>query len=1187
VESNRFLPLGLMLFSLLAVLAAGSRAYGQEFRGSIKGQVTDPQGAIVPGAKITVVREGTQEPYAATTNAAGTYSIPYVLPGVYKITVEAQGFKRATSEAVTLDVAQKLNLDFQLEIGSVSEQVLVQADSAMVNTGDASGGSVLDTEKIQNLPLNGRQVYMLLSLTPGVRFTQTQFGAQGFSGTRGWDVNSSYVINGVGTRGYNQFTLNGAPITIQQNGTWEIAPNVDGIQEVNIMTNTYDAQYGRAGGGTVNMVMKAGTNAFHGTVFDYFRNSVFDANTFTNDFRGAPKGLHNQHQFGGTVGGPIQRDKTFFFFSFEGWREVVPFPVGPTSTPAAAFRMLPNGSVDFTPSGFVIYDPLSTHCANNSNPCNSFIRDPFPGNVIPANRINPTGLKLLGLYPQPNGPGVFNNFFATGLLGRYNYNQPIVRVDRSFGDKTRVYGLFAWWRGHEFRNTQGFDGPAQRGNILTERDDTSIVLDATHTFSATIVGDLRISLSRFHSNFPDGSVSAGTASLTAQDLGLNMPQIATTTHGFAPQIQVDQYPDIIGNTIAIAYETNFDVAPSVTQSHGRHTFHYGGDYMLIAHANPGIGQPNGIFHFGPGFTQRNPFQRGSNDGFGLADLLLGYPDSGSVQFNTTYYGTYPYFAFYFQDDIKLRSNLTLNLGLRWDDEVSVKERFNRLVDGFCFTCKSPLTGQITFPANNTLPNGATMPNPILGGITFAGVNGSPDRPYKNYLDHWQPKIGIAWAINPKTVLRGGYGISHAFGIDLDLPQTGFSQTTSYISSVDGGLTPTNFFHSGTPFQNGILLPIGSSQGLLTGAGAGITFDQPTRRIPRVHQWSLGIQRELPKSILLDISYVGTYAAQLRAPFQFNTLTADAIAEGAANHAFLDQNVPNPFFGVLPAATALGSSRTVPVWRLMVPFPEFNGSVFSNTEPDGFSTYEALKVKAEKRISNSGAAIRGLSFITSFTWSKSMRADNYVNQTNGNGNAIQDPQGHLNYVIADYDRPWDLAISGVWGLPFGQGGLIGKDARGLIGHLINNWNLDWIVTAAGGTPVGLPPWVFNCPNHPSIVPTHSSGAELIYNENMSCYSAQPEWTPRANPTRVPYIRNPWEPQASVALQKQWAFKEQRYIQFRAEAFNVTNTPIFGGPDTNRNDTPGKNANGQAIGFGTINLQQQNFPRQVQFSLKILF
>src|SRR5262245_2763002 len=415
-QFRRFLRLALKLVPLAMALAVSPAGYAQEFRGSIKGQVTDPSGAIIAGAKITAVREGTQEPYTATTNTAGAYSIPYVLPGIYKITVEAPGFKRAASEAGTLDGAQKLNLDFQLEIGSVSEQVLVQADSAMVNTGDASGGSVLDTDKIQNLPLNGRQVYMLLSLTPGVRFTQTQFGAQGFSGTRGWDVNSSYDINGVGTRGYNQFTLNGAPITIQQNGTWEIAPNVDGIQEVNIMTNTYDAQYGRAGGGTVNMVMKSGTNAFHGTVFDYFRNSVFDANTFTNDFRGAPKGLHNQHQFGGTVGGPIQKDRTFFFFSFEGWREVVPFPVGPTSTPAAAFRMLPNGSVDFTPSGFVIYDPLSTHCANNSNPCNSFTRDAFPGNVIPANRINATGLKLLGLYPQPNGPGVFNNFLPPVCL---------------------------------------------------------------------------------------------------------------------------------------------------------------------------------------------------------------------------------------------------------------------------------------------------------------------------------------------------------------------------------------------------------------------------------------------------------------------------------------------------------------------------------------------------------------------------------------------------------------------------------------------------------------------------------------------------------------------------------------------------------------------------------------------------
>src|SRR5438552_3602741 len=335
-----FKSLAIVFMSLLCL----TLAHAQEFRGLISGQVTDPSGAVVINATITVLREGTRQPYSAQTNSSGAYSVPYVIPGVYTVVAESTGFKKAVRTGVNVDVSQKLSLNFVLEVGSVTETVTVQEAPSLLSTADASGGTVIDAQKTQDLPLNGRQIYTLMLYAPGVRYT-------GGNTTRGWDQTNSYVINGV-QNSYNQFTLNGAPISQQIStgrGTWFIAPNVDAVQEVKIQTNTYDASYGRAGGGTVNVVTKAGTKTFHGTAFDYWRGSALEANPFQNLQRGTHKPFHNQHDFGGTVGGPIPRlgkDSTFFFFSFEGWRESAPQSIL-TSAPRIDVRPQADGSVDF------------------------------------------------------------------------------------------------------------------------------------------------------------------------------------------------------------------------------------------------------------------------------------------------------------------------------------------------------------------------------------------------------------------------------------------------------------------------------------------------------------------------------------------------------------------------------------------------------------------------------------------------------------------------------------------------------------------------------------------------------------------------------------------------------------------------------------------------------------------------
>src|SRR5205085_7395629 len=579
------------------------------------------------------------------------------------------------------------------------------------------------------------------------------------------------------------------------------------------------------------------TNAFHGTAFDYWRNAVFDANFFQSNQRNLPRGGHNQHQFGGTIGGPIKRNKTYFFFSFEGWREVLPIPTTNTTVPAGVVRN-PDGSVDL--SAFLagrnltngIYNPFACATTNSDGSCKTRQRLSWNGknDVIPPNLVSATGLKILALYPQANAAGFTNNLIGN-TSGRYNYNQPMLRIDHNFSDKTRLYGMFTWWSGTEFRNNSGFNDPRiQTGNINNYRSFQNEMVDITHTFCPTLPADLRCSISRAKDRAPNGGLAAGLAKLTPQDLGItNYPVPPTTDKNLAPQIQFagsGGVTNIIGNSEFSDFfhpplNQIYELAGSVSKAHGNHNFRMGGSFWQV-YAVPCCGAgntangPGGLFTFGSGFTQQNP-NTANKDGAALASLLLGVPSGGNIPFIPSIYEGYPYFGFYFQDDWKMKKNLTVNLGLRWDAELSPDERNNMLNGGFCFTCVNPVTNLITFPANNTLANGFTMPNPILGGFTFIG-NGRA--PYDTQWNHWAPRVGVSWGITPKTVIRGGYGISWAFAFELG-GNTTFTQNTNFQASVAGdGVTPTNLFNSGNPYPNGLLQPAGASLGLLSSLGVG-------------------------------------------------------------------------------------------------------------------------------------------------------------------------------------------------------------------------------------------------------------------------------------------------------------------------------------------------------------------------------
>ena len=1154
-------------------------ADAQEYRGTIQGNVTDAKGYTVGGAAVEA--KSAEQDYKIVTDSKGYFVIPFVQPGRYTISVKAKGFRTELQTGLTLDVAQKLNLPVTLTAGGMAETVTITTDTVQLATTDASGGTVLDPDKVQNLPLNGRQVYSLLELTPGVRFTQTQFGAGGYSGTRGWDTSNAYSITGQ-PGSYNQFLLNGAPISQQGgggSGTWNFSPSIDAVQEFKIMTITFDAQYGRVGGGAVNTILKNGSPHFHGTLYDFWRNSALDANTYQLNQQGAAKPYHNQHQFGGTVGGPFLKHNAFFFFSYEGWREVLPAGVL-TTVPTADLLPGPDGSVNLTNylaavNKTAVYDPNTTACAvPSSGGCSQYTRTPFANNIIPASRISQIGVNILKLFPAPNRPGYQNNFVFNGK-DTYRYNMPISRVDYNFSDRTRLYGIFAWWAGHENRNSNGFTGPAIRGNINNYRSSLVQVLDLTHTFSSKVVADVRVSFNRYYTLGPDGTLAAGQATLSATDLGLNMPQLPTSRKNYAPEINIgDNYPGIIGNTGDPGIFETYDLGPSVTQTLGRHTLHYGAQFSLYHDIAGGIGQPNGNFSFGTGFTQQNPF-KGNNDGSAIAETLLGYANGGSVQYSFAPYESYKYFGFFVQDDVKVSNKFAINAGLRWDEERSPVERHNRLLAGVCLTCPNPISSQIN------------SPTPILGAVQFASSNLSA---YDNNTGYFQPKIGLSYNPSRSIVFHGGYTLSKALGIELG-GASAFSQNTGYNSSPDGGLHPALDFRNGTPYPNGYITPPGTSQGAATLNGTGFGIDQRDRKIPIVQQYTLGFQMQLPFGMIADLAYLGAHTTRLRASKQLNGLSAADFQLGHDNPNYLDQQVQNPYYGVLPNTVSLGQNPTIQAKLLKVPYPQYDGNLYIYTAAEGFSNYNSLLAKLEKRISGGGVYSKGLSFLGSFTWSRLMDATGYLN--NG-GASLVDAAPY--YGVDSSDRPWDFELSGLYGLPIGRGGAFVSSAHGLAGAILSDWQFDWVFKNHGGTPAGIPNNdIYGCGGSYDIKPAKRSYKSYLNNTQSQCFSTFPEYTAVTLKPLTTRLRNPYAQQTDVGLEKKFSIYEGVKLQFKAEAFNVTNTPIFGSPNTGSPEqAPTRNISvadptqpGAWSGYGTIGSTQQNFPRQMQLSLKVLF
>ena len=1136
--------LGLAL--VLSICLLSRSLHAQEFRANITGQVTDSTGAALSGASITAVNNDTNVPSSTTTDKQGHYSLLYLLPGTYTVTVTATNFQQVIYNKVALQSAQELGMNITLKPGNATQQVVVTESPVDLDTVSASTEGVIDRMKVANMPSAGLLIFDDVLFVQGVR----DVFANPFNVTPR-ATGTFYTVSGAQTD-ENSYYLNGAPVS--DGGTWYFVPSEQATSQVQVSAMPYDAQYGRIGGGAINANVKNGTNDFHGSVYEYYGNQALNANTWISDLHGIRKPINIRSTYGADVGGPIRKNKTFFFTSFEGFTQHE--PTAETETvPPTAWR-----TGNFAGSGYTIYDPLSTYCAtkNSSGGCTAYARKPFLNDVIPSSRMSSIGQAILAMYPTPQVSTTISNYFVTEPV-TYGYKQYIIRIDQNLSEKTTIYGLFTHNHDQEYTAGNDFSNAAITSTNPTSND-YNIITDLTHIFSPSMVLDLKASYGHSSSLAPTGV--ALQENFLASKLGLTMPAVGTTSHqNIVPSISVASMAPLFGNTGNGSADADADFSGSMTQVLGPHNLHYGAEFMDAQSAPSGVlGDPNGTFAFNSAYTQEDPFKAVTGQGNEVADILLGYPASGSVTWITPTFITQHYYGLFMQDDYKVLPSLSLNLGVRWDVNMSPRDRHDRINAGFCLTCTNPYTSQINYAKTSGLPD------PLLGGWQFAGVNGAPSSPFSVHWRDWQPRVGFSWAAFRDTVIRGGYGIFYPW-VHQGVDDVGYSQATSFVSTLDGGLTPDAYFNSGTPFPGGAIAPSGSSEGLETNAGNGANFQDPSSRVRMTQHWTFGFQRRMPFSTLLDVQYAGTTVHAIPMSTSLGIISTTLQQACNLDISKCNTNVSNPFYGVLPSTVLLGASPTIPAWQLQRNYPLFDG-VTNASAPTGSTHYNALNVWVNRTVSN-------LNFVLSYSYANWIDRDSYLN----NG-AFRDSNPTKNLDFNDVRHY--VAVNIVYPIP-------GTRMTGLLGALVNGWLVDSTIITRTGTPLSLPSATLTgAPGCTSYAPIGGQNHAHWFNNNENCWTTLGPWQPRTTPLNVGFIRNPPYTMWNPAFHKQFKLpREGTLVQFRIEGLNGANHPIWNAPDENLTTPPSYSPKTGWTGFGTLTGGQGDTSRQLFASLTILF
>jgi hypothetical protein len=1151
-----------LLYAALSAAALIATAFGQEYRSTLTGQVTDPTGAAVPHANITVTKTDTNTEFKTVTSAEGFYTAPFLLPGPYKVTVTAAGFETFTRSGIELGSNTRVAVDVKLTLGVSTQSIQVTADAPALESVTASAGQVITTHEVESLPINGRAPMDLAIMGYGVVNTGTRdqnrpFENSGFS---------AFAMGGA-PAGANAAFLDGVPNvgTVGTTGTRiAFSPLVDAVEDVKVEVFNVDASMGGFGGGTVEITTKSGTNQIHGALSEYNENNRLTATPFFTNASGGRKTVFRSNQWGFGAGGPIYipkvfdgRNMAFFFFAYEGYKSSTPAPAQYTVATGAeksgdfsALLKLNTKSKDYT-----LYDPSTAVLSNGI-----ITRQAFPNNIIPQNRINPIASKFLTTWmPEPNKPGVYddtNNYYSDGgtivpyhsFNGRGDFNLSN-RNKISFIGRTSLY------------LSEGGDVVPNLAYLQHTggRELWSGSIDDVHTFSPTFIGDLRVGMNRYWQFQIQGS-----AGYDPTQLGFPSYMTTNSSHLMMPLFSFPDYAGNYGNNSSYYTSqpyTTSQLYNSYTKMWGQHAIKFGGQVLLQEYANISWLNSTGLFTFDAGTWVKqasnlsNPTLGGS-----IAEFLLGLPTSGEYDLYQPPKNTSFYDVLFLNDDWHVKPNLTINAGLRWEYDGPTVESHNRQAVAFNATAVNQVTApaQAAYAASPLpqLPPSAFQP---VGGLVFASPGNRAA--YSTSHKQFAPRLGLSWsptALHGKTVVRAGAGIFYFnYGVQSS-QQPSFSQVTTYNPTSNSYLTPANTLNN--PFPTGIVQPTAGSLGVNTYLGQSITFYNPQLANEYSLRWTFDIQQQLPANTVLEIGYVGNHAVHLTTNYNFGSLPASYLSRlpvrDAATINALSAVTANPFQGLLPNGGSLNGSTTS-VSNLLKPFPEFSG-VTEALMNNGGSYYSGLDMKLQKRLS------QGLQL--SFTYSFSRLMD-HINYLNGGSLALEKR-------VSSDDRPASMALAAVYDLPWGKGQRFMQHANPAVNAVLGNWALSTVYTYHSGAPLGWGNVIYNGGdlNYDASNVSHAFNTSVFNTVSSQQLASNFRYFPsQFNTMRIEATNN-----INITVTKNFLIRERIKLQFRAEAFNFCNHPLFGGPNT----SPTSSA------FATIT-SQSNSPRTIEFGLRLTF
>jgi len=1195
-------------------------ATAQVDMGSISGIVRDPSGAAIPNAKMVLTNEGTNITIATTTGSEGQYTFSPVKAGRYSLSASATGFRTVKQNNVTLDVQQKLEVDISLTIGQATETVVVDAAPPLLQTLDASVGQVVEEKAINDLPLNGRNFTFLAQLSAGV--------TQGQQDTRGLGGSGSFAANGL-RPAQNNYLLDGIDNNTNLvdflNGTaYSAKPPVDAIQEFKVETNNYSAESGRSAAAVLNATLKSGTNAFHGAAWEFLRNDKFDAANYFE--HGLKKGEFRQNQFGATFGGPIRRNKTFFFMDYEGTRirqanpytSTVPTALERSSGYTNLSELLSQGpdstscTQNPSQSGCVgdvlgreftlgqVFDPSTTRAVLcgvtdpvssitipcNGNPPNTslgFVREPFAGNMLPAGRLDPNAIKLLNLFPAPNAPGLFTNYLSNPAINN-NTDQFDVRVDHNFSSKDSAFGRLSYVRNPDIIPGP-FGGMADGGAFYAGIQNTrswNSALSETHAFSSTFVNEFRLGYN--HLSVSRVQPNANTEGIPAQFGIQGVPQ--GNSNGGLGSIYLGSLNSLGSSQYlpSIELSTTSQITDNVTKTLGRQTLKAGFQFQRLGFS---ILQPiaaRGTWAFSGLYTEV-PTTQGGNTNY--AQMLL-TPIPGTVPGAADYVGgadsvsasniantsmQHRYYAGYFQDDLRVNSKLTLNLGLRYEYFGQLIENYgnqSNFIPNFVKGASGPSEFLLTQRRCNTPLSPDFNAKAITDGIQVV-CSSQPGLGVSQKMN-FSPRFGFAYQLAPKLVVRGGYGLFYG-GFENSVIETYVDFPFQYTlgQSYQVPNAPVTFGNGSIGTLETGTTGLALTPGAVEPGGVSFTGEDYHVKTPYTQGYNFTVQYELSHNDTVQVGYVGNTVHHMGT--------------------YVNPNTPRE---ILPPTGLSALSYS--------PYPDFSSYMVYSTF-SGSSHYNSLQANYERRVGH------GLSVLGNFTWASCMNDAVDVLNPTALGPSYRAPflphfGIHGDFGRCDFDINKVVHFSGMYELPFGNGRHFLGGSSGVLNALVGGWDMNWILTLQDGQP-GTVPCAISTTSGFGCYALKVPGVDLYAGKhnvdqwmNPAAFATPPVATSIGQTDYSPLgggpaqFRGPGFHRMDFSLFKQFQLSERFRMEFRSEFFNLTNHPNFSNPGFSINGVPaapGSLNYNSPTQFGTINSTRdgQNDQREIQFALKLYF